>query len=144
MTKTDCGTWKHKGWDIAYFGNWYRMTRLNRVNGKIIAKTASNLKQAATIIDNEEAKIKYGKEGNTMSKKWNVEYDHKDGRKGTIEVRTEVEESNGFQYGNGKSGALFIGGSVHGYDLRYNKEKDLHMAMIKEYFGKGLVKATEI
>ena len=27
---------------------------------------------------------------------------------------------------------------------RYNEEKDLHMAMIKDYFGKGLVKATRV
>ena len=79
------------------------------------------------------------------TKKWIVEYDHKDGRKETIELKTEVQETKGFHYGNGKSGAIFINDFVQGYDLRYNsKDRDLHMAMIKDYFGKGLVKATEI
>ena len=77
-------------------------------------------------------------------KKWVVEYDHKDGRHGTIEATTEIGKSGGFQYGNGKAGLLTIGSFEQCYDLRYNRDKDLHMLMLKDYFGKGMVKATEI
>ena len=77
-------------------------------------------------------------------KKWVVEYDHKDGRKGTIEVTTEIAKSGAFQYGNGKSGMLTVGDFRQGYDLRYCRRKDLDMVMIEDYFGKGLVKATEV
>ena len=80
----------------------------------------------------------------TEVKRWSVEYDHHDGRKGTVGVVTEIRKSAGFQYGNGKSGALTVDGYPFiGYDLRYCGG-NLHMAMIKEYFGKGLVAATEI
>lgn len=78
------------------------------------------------------------------TKRWSIEYSHKDGRSGTVNVTTEVGESGGFQYGNGKGGALIIDGYPYGYDLRYSRESDLHMAMIEDYFGSGLVKATEI
>lgn len=80
----------------------------------------------------------------TEVKRWSVEYDHHDGRKGTVGVVTEIKKSAGFQYGNGKSGALTVDGYPFiGYDLRYCGG-NLHIAMIKEYFGKGLVAATEI
>lgn len=77
-------------------------------------------------------------------KRWEVEYSHEDGRSGTINVTTEVVKTGGFHYGNGKSGALTVAGYTNVYDLRYNSAKDLHMVMLKDYFGKGLVKATEI
>ena len=77
-------------------------------------------------------------------KHWRVKYDHKDGRNGEVEAITEVGETGAFQYGNGKAGALIIDGYTNGYDLRYCKEKDLHTVMLKEYFGKGLVTATEV
>lgn len=77
-------------------------------------------------------------------KKWLIAYDHKDGRSGTVEATTEIHKSGGFDYGNGKSGGLTIDGYTFGYDLRYCREKNLHMVMIREYFGKGLVKATEV
>lgn len=77
-------------------------------------------------------------------KKWRIKYDHHDGRAGTVEVTTEVRKLEGFQYGNGKSGALTENGILWGYDLRYNKEKDLHMAMLKDYFGAGMIEAVEI
>lgn len=76
-------------------------------------------------------------------KKWVVEYNHSDGRSGTIECITEVGKSGSFDYGNGKSGVLTVGDFVQGYDLRYNSSKDLHVAMLEDYFGKGLVRATE-
>ena len=76
------------------------------------------------------------------TKKWIVEYDHEDGRSGKVEVTTEIMKSGGFQYGNGKSGALIVDGYPTGYDLRYCNG-DLHMVMIRTYFGRGLVKATE-
>ena len=79
-----------------------------------------------------------------MKKRWIIEYDHKDGRKGTIEAVTQIVKGEGFQYGNGKMGVLKIEGNTNGYDLRYNRSKDLHMVMIKEYFGEGLVNAKEI
>ena len=41
------------------------------------------------------------------------------------------------------SGGLTINGYTTGYDLRY-ASGDLHRVMLEEYFGKGLVKATEI
>lgn len=80
----------------------------------------------------------------TETKKWSVEYSHDDGRSGTVKVTTEVGKSGAFQYGNGKSGALTVDGFTQGYDLRYCNRKDLHMVMLEDYFGKGLVKATEI
>ena len=78
-----------------------------------------------------------------VTNNWFVEYDHKDGRKGTVEATTIVGKSGGFQYGNGKSGMLDVDGYTQCYDLRYWKDKDLHMAMLKDFFGAGLVKATE-
>ena len=89
---------------------------------------------------------------NKEIKRWSIEYSNNRGRSGTVEVvevTTEIMKSGGFQYGNGKSGVLIeeSAGYPHGkayYDLRYNRENDLHMVMIEDYFGKGLVKATEI
>ncbi len=76
-------------------------------------------------------------------KRWTVEYDHKDGRAGTIEVETEVRDSGAFRYGNCKAGAIRVDGYERLYDLRYEKG-DLHSLMITDYFGKGLVKVAEI
>ena len=79
------------------------------------------------------------------TKRWSVEYSHDDGRSGTVEAVTEIERVKEPYYGNGKYGALTVNGEYkYGYDLRYNRERDLHMVMINAYFGKGLVKATEI
>ena len=80
----------------------------------------------------------------TETKRWKVAYAHEDGRSGVVEVETEVGKSGGFQYGNGKSGALIVGDFEQGYDLRYSTAKDLHRVMLDDYFGKGLVEATEI
>lgn len=77
-------------------------------------------------------------------KKWKIEYSHADGRSGCVEVTTEIGKSGAFQYGNGKSGALTVDGYTQTYDLRYCGCEDLHMVMIEDYFGNGLVKATEI
>lgn len=76
-------------------------------------------------------------------KKWKVKYDHKDGRSGEVDVITKILKSGAFDYGNGKAGELIINDVMQGYDLRYNNEKDLHMVMIKDYFGDGLVEAEE-
>ena len=76
-------------------------------------------------------------------KKWRVEYDHKDGRSGNIEATTEITKSGAFSYGNGKAGRLTVGNYERVYDLRYNTG-DLHQLMLGDYFGEGLVKATEI
>ncbi len=79
-------------------------------------------------------------------KKWDVEYDHKDGRKGRVEVTTEVHRSGAFDYGNNRGGVLTImqpkgvDSLEQAYDLRYCRG-DLHMAMIDEFFGKGLIRA---
>lgn len=81
---------------------------------------------------------------NTGKKKWRVEYSHKDGRRGTVEVTTEISESGAFDYGNRKCGLLTVGDFEQPYDLRYIRGEDLHMAMLKNYFGEGIVKATEI
>ena len=78
------------------------------------------------------------------TKKWRVDYDHKDGRHGTVEVSTEVGETGAFKYGNGKYGAIICDGFEQGYDLRYSNSKDLHRVILNEFFGEGLVKATEI
>lgn len=78
-----------------------------------------------------------------MKKTWNVTYDHEDGRNGTIRVTTEVEKVDN-QYGNQKYGRMVVERFAQVYDLRYNKDKDLHMAMLNDYFGKGLVKAEEV
>lgn len=77
-------------------------------------------------------------------KNWLVKYDHKDGRKGATEATTEIQKSSCFSYGNGKSGLLTVGNFEQAYDLRYNREKDLHMVMLESFFGKGLVEAKEI
>ena len=77
-------------------------------------------------------------------KRWKVEYDHRDGRKGAVECTTEVGKSGSFDYGNGECGMLTVGDFMQGYDLRYNSAEDLHMEMLSDYFGKGLVKATRI
>ena len=64
-------------------------------------------------------------------------------------IRTEVGKSGAFEYGNGKAGAIFFaqdnpkfgykaGKLIEGYDLRYCPEKDLHIAMLKEYWGRNL------
>lgn len=77
-------------------------------------------------------------------KNWIVKYSHKDGRKGTVQATTEIAKSGCFSYGNGKSGMLTVGDFEQAYDLRYNHEKDLHMVMLEDYFGSGLVEAKEI
>ena len=78
------------------------------------------------------------------TKRWRVKYSHSDGRSGTVEAVTEISKSGSFTYGNGKGGALIINDYPNVYDLRYNREHDLHMVMLKDYFGKGLVEATEL
>ena len=78
------------------------------------------------------------------AKRWRVEYRRFDGVSGVMEVETELTTSGCYEYGNGKAGALIVGGYPWVYDLRYNSRPDLHMVMIEDYFGKGLVKATEI
>lgn len=80
---------------------------------------------------------------NREVRNWNVSYSHADGRSGTVACTTEVGKSGAFDYGNRKSGCLTVGDFAQPYDLRYCTEKDLHMVMLKEYFGKGLVKAEE-
>ena len=80
----------------------------------------------------------------TEVKQWEVEHNHRDGRSGTIKATTEIGKSGAFEYGNGKCGLLTVGDYEHGYDLRYCMADDLHMVMLEDYFGKGLVKATEI
>ena len=82
-------------------------------------------------------------------KSWMVKYNHIDGRKGTVKVTTEIQDSFSFDYGNGKCGLLTVSDlgrypSHQVYDLRYNNAKDLHMVMIESYFGSGLVEAKEI
>lgn len=78
------------------------------------------------------------------TKKWQVTYDHKDGRSGVVNAETTVMDSGAFQYGNGKAGELTINDAyTEYYDLRYT-HGDLHRAMIEGYFGKGFVKAVEI
>lgn len=79
----------------------------------------------------------------TEKKQWVVEYDHKDGRKGTTNVTTEIAESGAFHYGNGKAGLLTSNGFRQGYDLRYS-HGDLHKVMLDAYFGNGLVSAKEV
>ena len=81
---------------------------------------------------------------NIEKKKWLVAYSHKDGRHGTVEVTTEIGESGAFDYGNKKWGSLTVGDFEQPYDLRYIRGEDLHMAMLKNFFGDGIVKATEI
>ena len=77
-------------------------------------------------------------------KNWTVYYSHRDGRQGTVKATTEISKSAAFSYGNGKSGALIINGYPNVYDLRYCTDDDLHMVMLREYFGRGLVKAVEV
>ena len=79
----------------------------------------------------------------TPKQEWDVTYDHEDGRKGTVRVTTEVFDSGASSYGNGKAGILREGHSKVSYDLRY-VHGDLHVAMLNEYFGEGLVRAETV
>lgn len=58
MTKTSSNTWKHKGWDVDFFGDGYRMTRRLPVDGKVQTLTAGSLAKAAMLIDRAESEIK--------------------------------------------------------------------------------------
>lgn len=58
MKKTSDNTWTHKGWYIEYWGNGYRLTRIESVEGVIIVKTARSLDNARCVIDNAELEIK--------------------------------------------------------------------------------------
>ena len=77
------------------------------------------------------------------TKYWIVEYKYSDGRHGKVYVTTIVSKSESFEYGNGKSGLLTVDGIDWGYDLRYSLEDDLHLAMIKDFFGSGFTSAYE-
>ena len=77
------------------------------------------------------------------TKNWIINYREIDGSVGTLNATTEISASGFFAYGNGKAGALIINEYPTVDDLRYNTSKDLHMAMIKDYFGSNLIKATE-
>ena len=59
MTKTSGNTWKHKGWDVDYFGTGYRMTRREKVDGRTETLTAGSLAKAAMLIDRAEFEIKH-------------------------------------------------------------------------------------
>ena len=67
----------------------------------------------------------------TETKKWKVEYAYDDGRNGTVEVITEVQES----------GSLIVDNHKMVYDFRYEKG-DLHKVMLNDYFGSGLKRIT--
>ena len=58
MKKTSDSTWFHKGWDIDYFGDGYRMTRRGKVNGKYQTLTAGSLAKASMLIDRAESDIR--------------------------------------------------------------------------------------
>ena len=58
MKKTSSNTWSHKGWSIDYFGDGYRMTRRESLNGKTETMTAGSLAKAAMLIDRAESDIK--------------------------------------------------------------------------------------
>lgn len=74
---------------------------------------------------------------------WTIEYDHRDGRSGAVEVKTEIEEAAAFHYGNRKMGVLTVEGQPHIYDLRYSEAEDLHREMLEAFFGDGLTNAIE-
>ena len=76
--------------------------------------------------------------------RWMVTYDHKDGRKGTIEAQTEVFGNGASKYGNGKGGSITIEGNDPViYDLRYS-HGDLHKLMLETFFGEGLVGVEKV
>lgn len=58
MKKTSQNTWFHKGWDIDFFGDGYRMTRREKVDGKTETLTAGSLAKATMLIDRAESEIK--------------------------------------------------------------------------------------
>ena len=58
MKKTSTNTWFHDGWDIEYWGDGYRLTRREPVNGKTVTTTAASLAKARVIISNAELEIK--------------------------------------------------------------------------------------
>ena len=78
------------------------------------------------------------------TKKWKVVYSHDDGRSGTVEAVTELQKDESIMYGNKTYGSLSVNNErVNVYDLRYSRG-DLHRIMLEEYFGQGLVEATEL
>lgn len=58
MKRTSDTTWAHNGWDVEYWGNGYRATRRNALDGKFETLTASSLAKAAILIDQTESVIK--------------------------------------------------------------------------------------
>lgn len=58
MKKTSANTYSHKCWDIDYFGDGYRMTRREQVEGKTQTMTAGSLEKARILIDRAELDIK--------------------------------------------------------------------------------------
>lgn len=82
---------------------------------------------------------------NEETKKWKIQYDYHDGRKGTDIVTTIITKSKSFNYGNGLCGILVIDDFNWSYDLRYMIPGDLHRAMINELFGsRNLVDVSEV
>lgn len=76
------------------------------------------------------------------TKKWVVEYDHKDGRKGKANAITtlcKVDDT----YGNQTYGHFETEHYATNYDLRYCRESDLHRVMLESYFGDGIVNVFE-
>ena len=58
MVKIMDGVYKYKGWYIDRFGDGYRLTRKELINGLVIVKTAGSLEKAKCIIGNAELEIK--------------------------------------------------------------------------------------
>ena len=77
---------------------------------------------------------------------YEVTYDHKDGRAGTVKVKTTVADSDAFPYRNRKCGWIKVEGSNEdiSYDLRYVQFGDLHEVMLHTYFGKGFISAGRV
>lgn len=57
----------YKGWEIAFVGSGYRLTRKKSLNGEILTATADTLTRSRIIITNKEAEIHWKHRDNTAT-----------------------------------------------------------------------------
>ena len=59
MKRTSDNTWEYNGWTIEYWGNGYRLSRIQKLDGKWETMTAKSQAQAKMLIDRAEFEIKH-------------------------------------------------------------------------------------
>ena len=58
MKRLSDNTWEYHGWHIEYWGDGYRLSRIQMLNGKWETMTAKSQAQARMLIDRAESEIK--------------------------------------------------------------------------------------